>query len=47
LIFQSDRGSQYAGEDFRPVLERHGIRPSVSRKGNCWGNAVTEALFGH
>jgi putative transposase len=46
LIFHSDRGSQYASEDFREVLNKHGIAPSMSRKGNCWDNAVTETLFG-
>jgi putative transposase len=46
LIFHSDRGSQYASEDFRQVLDQRGIRPSMSRRGNCWDNAVTETLFG-
>ena len=46
LIFHSDRGSQSASEDFRAVIEKHGIRPSMSRKGNCSDNAVTETLFG-
>jgi len=46
LIFHSDRGSQYASDDFRGVLKRHGMRASMSRKGNCWDNAVTETLFG-
>jgi transposase InsO family protein len=46
LIFHSDRGSQYASEDFGRVRDRHGIRASMSRKGNCWYNAVTETLFG-
>ena len=36
LIFHSDRGSQYASDDFREVLKEHGITPSMSRKGNCW-----------
>jgi putative transposase len=45
LIFHSDRGSQYASEDFRQLLEKHGIMASMSRKGNCWDNAVTETLF--
>jgi len=45
LIFQSDRGSQYASRDFRVVIDQHGIRPSMSRKGNCWDNAVTETPF--
>lgn len=46
MIFHSDRGSQYASDDFRGVLDRHGVQPSRSRKGNCWDNAVTETLFG-
>jgi len=46
MIFHSDRGSQYASDDFRDVLERHGVSASMSRKGNCWDNAVTETLFG-
>jgi transposase InsO family protein len=40
LIFHSDRGTQYASEDFRAVIEKHGMRASMSRKGNCWDNAV-------
>ena len=46
LIFHSDRGSQYASQDYREVLDRYGIRTSMSRRGNCWDNAVTETLFG-
>ena len=46
LIFHSDRGSQYASDDFRAVLDKHSVHPSMSRKGNCWDNAVTETLFG-
>jgi putative transposase len=45
LIFHSDRGSQYASEDFSRLLNRHGIVPSMSRKGNCWDNACSETLF--
>jgi putative transposase len=45
LIFHSDRGSQYASEDFAKVLNAHGITPSMSRKGNCWDNACSETLF--
>jgi putative transposase len=45
-IFHSDRGSQYASEDFSDVLKEHGITPSMSRKGNCWDNACSETLFG-
>ena len=46
LIFHSDRGSQYASDDFSDVLKEHGITPSMSRKGNCWDNACSETLFG-
>ena len=46
LIFHSDRGSQYASEDFAKVLERCSITPSMSRKGNCWDNACSETVFG-
>jgi len=46
LMFHSDRGSQYASEDFRDVLKEYGIAPSMSRRGNCWDNACSETLFG-
>jgi putative transposase len=46
MIFHSDRGSQYASDDFRNVLDQHSVQPSMSRKGNCRDNAVTETLFG-
>ena len=46
LIFHSDRGSQYASEDFAKMLEHCSITPSMSRKGNCWDNACSETLFG-
>ena len=45
LLFHSDRGSQYASDEFRQVLERFGIQPSMSRKGDCWDNACSETLF--
>lgn len=45
LIHHSDRGSQYACADYRAALERHGMRASMSRKGNCWDNAVAESFF--
>jgi len=45
LIFHSDRGSQYASDDFGKILKQHGITPSMSRKGNCWDNACSETLF--
>ena len=46
LLFHSDRGSQYASEDFAKMLEHCSIAPSMSRKGNCWDNACSETLFG-
>lgn len=46
LIFHSDRGSQYASEDFRDALKDYGIVASMSRRGNCWDNACSETLFG-
>ena len=45
LIFHSDRGSQYASDEFRQLLDSNGIVPSMSRKGNCWDNACSETLF--
>ena len=45
LIFHSDRGSQYAGKDFQELLQDYGILPSMSRKGDCWDNAVAESFF--
>jgi len=45
LIFHSDRGSQYASHAFRRQLARHGMRQSMSRKGDCWDNAVAESFF--
>ncbi len=46
LIFHSDRGSQYASNDFREVLKDYGITSSMSRRGNCWDNACSETVFG-
>jgi putative transposase len=46
MMFHSDRGSQYASQDFRDELNEHGITASMSRRGNCWDNACSETLFG-
>ncbi|MDE3106505.1 MAG: IS3 family transposase, partial [Acidobacteriota bacterium] len=46
LIFHSDRGSQYASGRYTELLAGHGIKASMSRKGNCWDNACSETLFG-
>lgn len=45
LIHHSDRGVPYAAEPYRQVLERHGIRQSMSRRGNCLDNAPMESFF--
>ena len=45
-IVHSDRGSQYASEAFRKELKKHGCKQSMSRKANCWDNAVAESFFG-
>jgi putative transposase len=44
-ILHSDRGIQYASADFRDVLRAYGFIQSMSRKGNCYDNAVTESFF--
>jgi len=46
LLHHSDRGSQYASHEYRGTLVRHGFQTSMSRKGNCWDNAVMEHFFG-
>lgn len=45
LLWHTDRGSQYASKSHRRVLKQHGIKQSMSRKGNCWDNAVSESFF--
>jgi len=45
LIVHSDRGSQYASNEYQALLNQHGITCSMSRKGNCWDNAVAERFF--
>lgn len=45
LLVHSDRGSQYASEAHTSLLGRHGLVCSMSRKGNCWDNAVMERFF--
>ena len=45
LMVHSDRGIQYASNGFRKVLQKHGFVQSMSRKGNCWDNAVAESFF--
>lgn len=45
LIFHSDRGSQYASDAYRKTLKTYGVKASMSKKGDCWDNAVAESFF--
>ena len=45
LIFHSDRGAQYASNEFKEQLRGKSVTQSMSRKGNCWDNAVAENFF--
>lgn len=44
-LLHSDQGSTYAAAEYRALLRQHGIRQSMSRKGNCWDNAPMESFF--
>jgi putative transposase len=46
LLHHSDRGSQYASPAYQALLERHQMHCSMSRRGNCWDNAVVERVIG-
>ena len=46
LLHHSDRGCQYTSEAYQAFLKENGIQVSMSRKGNCWDNAVMERFFG-
>ena len=45
LVVHTDRGSQYACREYRAFIQKHRIVPSMSRKGDCWDNAVAESFF--
>ena len=45
LLHHSDRGSQYASNDYQQMLADHQMVCSMSRKGNCWDNAVMESFY--
>ena len=45
VIVHTDRGSQYCAHSFKAILAKHGCLQSMSRKGNCWDNAVAESFF--
>ena len=46
LLHHSDRGVQYASDAYQDLLEAHNMTGSMSRKGNCWDNAVVESFMG-
>lgn len=45
LLYHSDQGCQYASRAYQQALDDHGIKPSMSRKGNCYDNACVESFF--
>ena len=45
LLHHSDRGCQYASQEYRELLKEYGMRASMSRKGNCWDKAPMESFF--
>lgn len=45
LTIHTDQGSQFVSKAYRKVLNHWGIKPSMSRRGNCWDNAVVESFF--
>ncbi len=45
LVHHSDRGVQYASAEYQAVLAAYGVTPSMSRRGDCWDNAVAESFF--
>ena len=45
-VIHSDQGSQYGSDAWRRFCRAHRLQPSMSRRGNCWDNAVAESFFG-
>jgi putative transposase len=45
VLVHSDQGSQYGSDDWLRFCQEHGLTPSMSRRGNCWDNAVAESFF--
>ncbi len=45
VIVHSDQGSQYGSDDWLRFCQEHSLEPSMSRRGNCWDNAVVESFF--
>ena len=46
VLVHSDQGSQYSSDDWLRFCKQHNLEPSMSRRGNCWDNAVAESFFG-
>lgn len=46
VLVHSDQGTQYGSDDWHRFCQAHGLVPSMSRRGNCWDNAVAESFFG-
>lgn len=46
-LIHSDQGSQYCSADFKQLLLQYGLRQSMSRRGNCFDNAVVESFFSY
>jgi putative transposase len=45
IIVHSDQGSQFGSDEFKRFCQAHNLEPSMSRRGNCWDNAVAESFF--
>jgi putative transposase len=45
VVVHSDQGSQYGSDDWRRFCSANNLEPSMSRRGNCWDNAVAESFF--
>ena len=45
VMVHSDQGSQYGSDDWLRFLKANNLEPSMSRRGNCWDNAVAESFF--
>jgi putative transposase len=45
VLVHSDQGSQYGSDDWQRFCKEHHLEPSMSRRGNCWDNAVAESFF--
>ena len=45
VLIHSDQGTQYGSDDWQRFCREHNLDPSMSRRGNCWDNAVAESFF--